>query len=565
MVKYTLTFFEWSVSIVRKKMVKVTFENGTEIMVEPETRVIDAIRLANIKTDEEILAVKINNKERSILYHLIEDSKCDFITFSTREGERIYSRSLKFIFLMALHRLNINLHFKFLNKTGRDYFAFVKEGEVTTNLVKEIKSEMKKIISENIRIMKEKGSSRRIANYLENRDQVQNIVELNLNENYTVYYADDFYTYLYGSVVMYTGCIKGFDLRKYKNGVILMLPEKDNIEKVKYDIETNRMFELSNKFSEVCKVTSVESVNDLNRKIVDDKIDTVIRRAELYHTNEFFEISKRIVRTKKVKIVMLAGPSSSGKTTSAQRLADTLMVKKKNAIVISMDNYFKDEGNIPIGEDGKEDYECFENIEIDLFKKQMLDLLRGKKVILPTFNFKLQKKEFINAPIKLKENDILIIEGIHALNPKASEFIPKDKVFKLYVAPMVSIRFDPFTMLSSNDLRLMRRFVRDNSTRGVSVEKTMDLWEKIRQGDEKNIFPFVDRADYILNTSLIYEWAALKPTVEKLLLKINNSSIYYSEARRLLNILRNFIGIETDLIPSTSILREFIGGGCYLR
>ena len=241
------------------------------------------------------------------------------------------------------------------------------------------------------------------------------------------------------------------------------------------------------------------------------------------------------------------------------------MVKKKNAIVISMDNYFKDEGNIPIGEDGKEDYECFENIEIDLFKKQMLDLLRGKKVILPTFNFKLQKKEFINAPIKLKENDILIIEGIHALNPKASEFIPKDKVFKLYVAPMVSIRFDPFTMLSSNDLRLMRRFVRDNSTRGVSVEKTMDLWEKIRQGDEKNIFPFVDRADYILNTSLIYEWAALKPTVEKLLLKINNSSIYYSEARRLLNILRNFIGIETDLIPSTSILREFIGGGCYLR
>ena len=550
---------------MKKKMIRVAFEDGTEIMVEPETRVVDAIKMANIKTDEEILAVKINNKERSILYHLIEDSKCDFITFSTREGERIYSRSLKFIFLMALHRLNIKLHFKFLNKTGRDYFAFVKDGEVTTNLVKDIKAEMKQIISENIRIMKEKGSSRRIANYLENKDQVQNIVELNLNENYTVYYADDFYTYLYGSVVMYTGCIKGFDLRKYKNGVILMLPEKDNVEKVKYDIETNRMFELSNKFSEVCKVTSVETVNDLNRKIVDDEIDTVIRRSELYHTNEFFEITKRIVRTKKVKIVMLAGPSSSGKTTSAQRLADTLMVKKKNAIVISMDNYFKDEGNIPIGEDGKEDYECFENIEIDLFKKQMLDLLRGKKVILPTFNFKLQKKEFINDPIRLRENDILIIEGIHALNPKASEFIPKDKVFKLYVAPMVSIRFDPFTMLSSNDLRLMRRFVRDNSTRGVSVEKTMELWEKIRKGDEKNIFPYVERADYILNTSLIYEWAALKPTVEKLLLKINNTSIYYSEARRLLNILKNFIGIGTELIPSTSILREFIGGGCYLR
>lgn len=551
---------------MRKKLIKVTFDNGKYVMVEPETRISEAIEKAGIQTDEEILAVKINNKERSIMYHLIEDCTCSFITYSTREGERIYSRSLKFIFLMAVHRLKIKLHFKFSNKTGRDYFAFVKQDEeITSAMVKDIKEEMQKIISENHRIMKEKGSSRRIANYLNNREQVKNIVDLGLNENYTVYYVDDFYTYLYGAVVMYTGCIKGFDLRKYKNGVILMLPEKENIKEIKYDIETNRMFELSNKFAEVCKVTSVESVNDLNKKIVEDNIDQVIRRAELYHTNEFFEITRRITRTNSVKIVMLAGPSSSGKTTSAQRLADTLMVKKKNAIVISMDNYFKDAGNIPIGKDGKEDYECFENLEIELFKKHMLSLLRGNKVVIPTFNFKLQKKEYVTNPIKLGDNDILIIEGIHALNPKSSEFIPKDKIFKLYVAPMVSIRFDAYTMLSSNDLRMMRRFVRDNATRGVSVEKTMDLWNKIRKGDEENIFPFVDKADYILNTSLIYEWAALKPVAEKLLLKITDESIYYSEARRLLNTLRNFIGIEPDLIPSTSILREFIGGGCYLR
>lgn len=551
---------------MRRNLVKVTFDNGKKVMVEPETRISEAIEKSGIEINEDILAVKINNKERSIMYHLIEDCTCSFITYSTREGERIYSRTLKFIFLMAVHRLKIKLHFKFSNKTGRDYFAFVKQDEeITSSMVKDIKEEMEKIISSNYRIMKEKGSSRRIANFLNNREQVKNIVDLSLNENYTVYYVDDFYTYLYGAVAMYTGCIKGFDLRKYKNGVILMLPEKDNIEDVKYEIETNRMFELSNKFAEVCKVTSVESVNDLNKKIVEDNIDQVIRRAELYHTNEFFEITRRITRTNSVKIVMLAGPSSSGKTTSAQRLADTLMVKKKNAIVISMDNYFKDVGNIPIGKDGKEDYECFENLEIELFKKQMLGLLRGNKVVIPTFNFKLQKKEYINKPIKLGDNDILIIEGIHALNPKSSEFIPKDKIFKLYVAPMVSIRFDAYTMLSSNDLRMMRRFVRDNATRGVSVEKTMDLWNKIRKGDEENIFPFVDKADYILNTSLIYEWAALKPVAEKLLLKITDESVYYSEARRLLNTLRNFIGIEPDLIPSTSILREFIGGGCYLR
>ncbi len=551
---------------MKKKLISVTFENGTKIMVEPETRVIEALEIAKINCDDEILAVRVNNKERSIMYHLIEDCTISFITYYTREGERIYGRSLKFIFLMALHRLNIKLHFKFSNKTGRDYFAFVRpDEEVTTAMVKEIKEEMQKIIYQDIRIMKEKGSTRRIANYLEDREQVKNIVDISLNENYTVYYADDFYTYLYGAVVMYTGSIRGFDLKKYKNGVILMLPEKDNIDEIKYDIETNRMFELSNKFAEVCKVTSVETVNDLNKKIIEDNVAQVIRRAELYHTNEFFEIVRRICKKNSVKIVMLAGPSSSGKTTSAQRLADALMVKKKNAIVISMDNYFKDKGNIPIGEDGKEDYECFENLEIDLFKKHMLSLIRGHRVVLPTFNFKKQEKEYNSKPIKLGDNDILIIEGIHALNPKASEFIPKENIFKLYVAPMVSIRFDNYTMLSSNDLRLMRRFVRDNATRGIGVEQTMDLWDKIRKGDEKNIFPYVDNADYILNSSLIYEWAALKTTAEKLLLKVNDSSKYYSEARRLLNTLRNFIGIDTELIPSTSIIREFIGGGCYLR
>ena len=413
---------------MRKKLVKVTFEDGKEVLVEPETRVIDVIRQIGKDNEEDILAVSINNKVRSILYHLVEDCTLSYITYYTREGERIYSRTLKFVFLMALHRLKISLHFKFLNKTGRDYFAFVKDEEVTSKTVKEIKDEMEKIISENIRIMKEKGSSRRIASMLDEREQIKNIVDLNLNENYTVYYAEDFYTYLYGAVAMYTGQIKGFDLRKYKNGVILMLPEANDVNLVKYDIETNRMFELSDKFSEVCKVTSVESVNDLNKKIVNDEIGVVIRRAELYHINELFEITRRICRENKVKIVMLAGPSSSGKTTSAQRLADALMVKKKNAIVISMDNYFKDKGNIPIGKDGKEDYECFENLEIDLFKKQMLDLLHGKKVVIPTFNFEKQQKEYVNVPIKLRENDILIIEGIHALNPKSSEFIPKEKV-----------------------------------------------------------------------------------------------------------------------------------------
>lgn len=544
-------------------MVKVTFDNGEEVMVREETPVIKALKYAGIDATG-VYGVIVNNNQRSVFYPITEESYCKCITYGTREGERIYSRSLKFIFLMALYQLYPEAKAEFTNKNGRDYFAFFKNFTVTGEIVQEIKERMQQIVQKNIKIEKIKGSARRIAKYYRRNQNTEKITEMMrcLEDTFTVYGCDGYYNYLFGNLVPFTGYIRGFDLQMYQNGIALMLPEKNDVNKVKKQFVTNRIFELSRKFSEVCKVTGVTTVSDLNQAIMDHTIDAVIRRSELYHTREILTIAEKIVDANS-KIVLLAGPSSSGKTTTAQRVADALMTFGKNASVISMDNYFNDRENIPIGEDGEKDYESFRNIDLPLFREQMLSLLAGENVDIPEYDFKNQKKMYLGHKMRLGEDDIIIIEGIHGLNPKTSDFLPKEVVFKLYVNPSVSIKDDAHNMLSSSDLRLIRRVVRDYNKRGMLVEATFEMWEKVRKGDEENIFPYVDSADYVFNSALIYEMAILKMKAEPLFSAVRRDSKYWPEARRILKRLKPFLGDDASLVPSTSIAREFIGGGCY--
>lgn len=543
--------------------VKVNFENGSEIFVEEETTILEAMKIAGIN-EEEVYAVIVNNNLRSPFYPIIEDCRCKCITYLDREGERIYSRSLKFILLTALYKLYPEAKAEFTNKNGRDYFAFFDNFELTEDIVLKIKEKMLELINKNLKIDKIKASRRRIIRYYKLNNNTEKIKEImrGIKDSYTIYELEGYYNYLFGHLVPYTGYIRGFDLKLYQNGIALMLPERDNINFVKDEFETNRIFELSQKFAKVCKVTGVTTVSDLNEAVLNDRIGEVIRRAELYHTREILGIAERIVKGNS-KIVLLAGPSSSGKTTTAQRVADALMTYGKNASVISMDNYFNDLENIPIGKDGKKDYETFENIDLEIFKSQMLDLLAGKEVIIPEYDFKKNVKRYLGDKIKLGEEDIIIIEGIHGLNPRTSDFLPKNIVFKLYVNPSVSIKDDSENMLSSSDLRLIRRSVRDYAKRGRSVEGTFELWENVRKGDEENIFPFVNEADYVFNSALIYEMGILKHTSEKLFNAVKKDSEAWPEARRILKRFESFLGFDESLVPSTSIAREFIGGGCY--
>ena len=393
-----------------------------------------------------------------------------------------------------------------------------------------------------------------------------------MRKKYTINFFEDrfedefginYYNYLYGNLALSTGYIKSFDLLKYKSGIALVLPQKDDINKIKEKFVTNRIFELSEEFMQICKKTEIYNVTDLNERNINYDIQEVIRLAEYDSDNRINKIAEQIITRKNIKFVFLSGPSSSGKTTTAQKLSDFLKLLGKKSKVISMDNFFMDEENIPV-RDGKKDYECLENIDIELFKEDINALLDKKKVVLPTYNFKEVKKEYISKPYELSEDGILIIEGIHALNPKVYSFIPKENIFKIYVAPIVTLGLDSYSKLSTSDLRIVRRMVRDFEKRNIGCEKTLELWKDVVNSEEKNIFPYVDLADCILNTNLIYEWGVLKDKACFLLLKVKNTSNNYAEARRIYQLLQNFIGIEEKYVPITSILREFIGNGCYL-
>ena len=296
-----------------------------------------------------------------------------------------------------------------------------------------------------------------------------------------------------------------------------------------------------------------------------NKITNIIQVSEAIHQRELIELVQQIEKKKNVKMILIAGPSSSGKTTFAQKLGIQLKLTGYNPITISMDNYFKERKDTPLDENGKYNFECVEALDIELFNNQMKSLIEGKTVELPEFDFVVGTKKYNGKYLKLNANDILIIEGIHALNPILTEFTPAENKFKVYIAPIATLNIDGYTKVSSTDTRFLRRMVRDYSTRGHSVEKSFDLWSNVKKGEIKYIFPFVNSVDYIYNSSLIYEPSVMKTFAQPLLLQVPKTSKFYAEARRLYAFLNNFLPMETVNIPVDSLIREFIGSGCFNR
>ena len=318
------------------------------------------------------------------------------------------------------------------------------------------------------------------------------------------------------------------------------------------------------KFKKFEENIGINNVSDINMQILSDQIANTIRYSESEHDRRFLEIVNKISSDEDIKVIFIAGPSSSGKTTFSQKLEDGLKIIGRKAIRISMDNYFNDLENIPVV-NGEKDYESIENLDLELFSYQIERLLSGNSVNSPEYNFKISRKEYkANNVLYMCKKDILIIEGIHALNPKIHSLI-KEKSFKIYLAPLVTLGLDHFTKVSSNDTRLIRRLVRDADIRGVNPENTLKEWKKVLRGERKNIFPYIGLADVIYNTNLVYELGVLKSFAEKLLLKIPETSTYFSDARRLYKLLKNFLPIETTDIPRDSIIKEFIGNGCFNR
>ena len=544
--------------------IKVTFDDSRSLEVYYKTKAIDVVKMVEGDTSD-ILALNINNELRSYDYELVTNSIIKFVKYNSPDGYRVYSGTLKMVLYMALTSLFSNTDVEFIATIKKDQYFMINNIKITDEKVQKIKEKMQEIIDKDFPITKKVvpiEEATVLYTAANNLDILKNI-DNKLKSYVTMYFCDGMYNNFSTILAPSTGYIKKFDIRRYKEGLVLMLPDENG--NIKEEIKSVSLYDAYMEFNKLNNTFGISTIGDLNRNILQGKTNDIIQVAEAIHDRKLVELVQDIEKRKNIKMVLIAGPSSSGKTTFAQKLGVQLKLTGYNPITISMDNYFKERKDTPLGEDGKYNFETVDALDIELFNSQMKDLIDGKTVELPEFDFVVGTKKYNGKFLKLEKNDVMIIEGIHALNPILTKFTPDENKYKVYIAPITTLNIDGYTKISSSDSRFLRRMVRDYTTRGHSVDRTFELWGNVKKGEEKYIFPFVDDADFIYNSSLNYEPSVMKTFAQPLLLQVDSISEFYSEARRLYAYLNNFTPLETGNIPINSIIREFIGNGCFNR
>lgn len=379
-----------------------------------------------------------------------------------------------------------------------------------------------------------------------------------------LYQLGELKNYFYGYMVPSTGYLKIFRLINHTPGFILQFPTIKTPEKLSEYEPLSKLFQVFMEYKAWGRIMRVDTVGALNDVIAEQGIGGLIRISEALHEKKIAHIADMIAEKRdSIGVILIAGPSSSGKTTFAQRLSIQLRVNGMSPHAISIDDYFVDREYTPRDENGEYDFEALEAIDVKLFNENLTSLLNGEIVSIPSFNFKTGKREYKGRKIKMDVNDVLIIEGIHGLNEKLTADVPRENKFKIYISALTQLNVDDHNRIPTTDTRLLRRMIRDNQYRGTNAERTMELWPSVRRGEEKNIFPYQEEADVMFNSALIYELAVLKQYAEPLLFKVDPKSKYYSEAKRLFKFLDYFLGVSSEVVPQNSIIREFIGGSCF--
>ena len=513
-----------------------------------------------------ILLARVNNKLEELTKTVNEDATIEFYDLTTREGNRIHISGLTYVLLYSIKKL-FGEEANIVVQHSLDKGIYIETNfRLTENRIKNLKETMKKIIEADMPIIRSTVDSSEAIKYFEGKnDKVKaGVMNYNTNNYITLYRLGNYYNYFYSLMPSSTEKLKDFNLTYIKeNGFVLQFPTVYLPDKIPTYKHHPHMFEVFQECRDWAKIIGVKNSVDLNRLVSLGKINDLIRIDETLQSNRLLSLAGEINKKKKdIKIVLMAGPSSSGKTTTSKKLCMYLESYGLHPKVLSMDDYFVERKETPVDENGKPDYECLEAIDMKLFDKQVEDLLKGKTVTVPTYSFLVGKKEF-NRDVTLGPADILVIEGIHALDNKILTNIPRSKKYKIYISALTELNLDDHNRVSTTDNRMLRRIIRDNRTRNNNVEHTLKSWDSVRRGEEKYIFPFQDEADFTFNSALIYEIGVLKTYVEPLLYSVPQDSPYYEEAKRLINFLRLFLPIPADVIPQDSILREFIGGSCF--
>ena len=516
-----------------------------------------------------IALVIVNGKIRELMKRVDRDCELNFITYEDTIGHKAYVRSAIMLMMKAIKDVvgmeaatNVKVEFTI----GPGYYCSFRNGlKMDEQTIERVKDRMCELVDMDMLVTKKAyPTDEAVALFKElgMKDKVS-LFRYRRSSSINVYCLGDYYDYFYGYMMPSTGYVKYFDLFAYEEGMILLLPEKEEPEKLPEFVPRKKLFQTLMASGEWGKEMHIDTVGDLNNQICQGNISDMILVQEALQERRISEIARDIARREGVKFVMIAGPSSSGKTTFSHRLSIQLRTYGLKPHPIGLDNYYLNHDQTPLDDEGKPDYECLEALDVEQFNKDMTDLLSGKSVQLPTFNFKTGMREYSGRPMLLGDEDILVIEGIHGLNEKMSYALPAESKYKIYISALTALNVDEHNRIPTTDNRLLRRMVRDARTRGASASQTIAMWPSVRRGEEKYIFPFQEEADAMFNSAMLYELAVIKQYAEPLLFSIKKGDPEYHEAKRLLKFLEYFLGVSSEELPSNSLCREFVGGSCF--
>jgi len=547
-------------------MINITLNGNNYEISNPITikELLDEYKIEGYKIavaaieDGEILRLNKNIKE---------DKNIKIITRDQEMGNRIYRRSLFMLLAKAVYDVDPECKLSIEHSLSNGIYCELKKGCPLNQFeVKKIKSKMDEYVKKDFKIKKHHFSKNEVKKIYEKQDFQERLKNLEYleKEKFVLYEIDGYYDYFYHEMVPSTSYLELFDLHYRLPGFILMYPRPENPEVVPEFINQPKLANVFLEYERLGDILNVATASELNKKIIEEDYNELIRIAEGLHEKKIAQIADEINNNiNNKKIILIAGPSSSGKTTFSHRLGTQLKINGLNPITISTDNYFVDRENTPLDENGNYDFEALEAIDLELFNNHLLKLLQGEEVEIPNFNFEKGEREFNGDYIKLDKRQPILIEGIHGLNDKLTTVIPQNHKYKIYVSALTQLNLDSHNRFPTSDIRLLRRIVRDSLYRGHSASDTIRWWPNVRKGEENNIFPYQGNADVMFNSALIYEMGILKKYAYNLLNEIEKDDDGYLEAQRLIEILEYFKVIPEPDIPSTSIIKEFIGGSAF--
>lgn len=543
--------------------------NSSQLNVEVGSSLMEILQNSTLEQPYPFIAARVNNVYKGLGYRIYKPVTVEYFDLRDYEGYRVYQRTLSFVLQKASHDIFPERKLRIRHSLGNGFYAEYEDRKpLSYEDATLLKLRMEAIVAENIPISHSRRLAEEVvAEYKEyGFDDRIELLDTRPHLYRTVNHLGDMPGYFYGVLAPSTGYVKRFDIIPYYNGFYVAIPARTNPEELTTIIHHDKMFDIFHEYQQWIDIMGVPTIGDLNRRVLEGDASELIKIAEAFHELKIASIARSIAEANSergVRMVLISGPSSSGKTTFSKRIGVQLRVRGYDPVLIALDDYFVDRDKTPLDESGKPDFEALEAIDLVTLNDHLKRLTAGESVEIPRYDFITGKRQWHEKPLQLTDRSILILEGIHALNPRLTQSVPDGQKFKIYISCFTSVSMDNSSRIPTTDNRLLRRSIRDNATRGHSLMQTFSMWPSVRRGEEKHIFPYQENANVMFNSSLFYEISVLKAIAEPLLREVPDTAPEHAEACRLLKLLEHFVAIDPDEIPPTSLLREFIGGSSF--